>query len=165
MRTFPIGRQTFGGVPFVIGEGSKSIIVLASDRRPGADKMPEEVTIPVGYPVEGFYFLHDFAFAGTGLSGLYEIQYADGGMAQILLYYGENSRDWVDAPGTLAREKGTTSAVAWTGSCVLYAPVAVYRMLWVNPRPGVPVKAVRFANPARATVPILLGLTAVVSQQ
>jgi Tfp pilus assembly protein PilF len=35
-------------------------------------------------------------------------------------------------------------------------------MLWVNPKPAVPVKAVRFANPAMKAVPMLLGLTAVV---
>ena len=42
--------------------------------------------------------------------------------------------------------------------------VGVYRMLWVNPRPDVPVKAIRFANPARRSVPMLLGLTAAVTR-
>ena len=40
--------------------------------------------------------------------------------------------------------------------------VCVFQMLWVNPKPGVAVKAVRFSNPSKAC-PVLIALTAVVS--
>jgi hypothetical protein len=137
--------------------------VRASELRPGADQMPGEVTVPVGYPVEGLYFLHTFTYTGPGLAGLYQIQYADGTTFDLPLYSEENIRDWISPPGLFPREKGTTSVVAWTGSNPMFSLVAVYRMLWVNPRPEVAVKAVRFANPRRSAVPIWMGLTAVVS--
>ena len=54
--------------------------------------------------------------------------------------------------------------MAWTGSCERFPLICVFRMLWVNPRPDVPVKAVRFSNPAKIACPILMGLTAVVKQ-
>jgi hypothetical protein len=65
-RAFPTGRQFFQGVPFVI-DREKSCIVLATPGqfgtttgRPGHDKMPREVTIPIGFKAEGFYFLHSY---------------------------------------------------------------------------------------------------------
>ncbi len=126
--------------------------------------MPKEVTIPIGFAVEGLCFLHSMTHSSTGLDGAYEIQYADGRTADILLYGEENIRDWAANPGPFAREKGTRSAVAWTGSCKMFATIAVYHMLWVNPNPTVPVKAVRFYTPRMESVPILMGLTAAVSK-
>ena len=162
LRTFPVGEQTFQGVPFAIGQPPHSCLVLASDLRPGVDRMPQEISIPLGYCVEGLYFLHTTTYTGPGLAGLYQVQYADGATHDIPLRSEENIRDWISPPGLYPREKGTVSNVAWTGSTPLFRLVAVYRMLWVNPRPEEPVAAVRFANPARQACPILLGLTAVV---
>jgi hypothetical protein len=161
LRTFPTGKRDFQGVPFLIGEAPKSCIVLSSNSRPFRQKMPAEVTIPVGYPVEGFYFLHDSAYGGENVA-LYQIQYADGTTTDVPLYQGVNIRDWSATPGPFLREKGTHSSVAWTGSCPMFNVVAVYKMLWVNPRPDSPVKAVRFSNPEKKGVPILIALTAVV---
>ncbi len=165
LRTFPTGRQTFQGIPFEVGKGKKSIIVL--DTRPDKKDRLLEATIPVGHPVEGFYFLHGAAYAG-GQVGLYQVQYADGTTADIPLVAGENIRDWADwaaASGGFPGERWTRTVVAWTGSCPMFPNgIAIYRTLWVNPRPEVSVKAVRFANPAKAAVPALIGLTAVVKK-
>jgi beta-galactosidase len=160
LRTFPTGNQNFGGVPFTIGTAPKSCIVLSSYSRPKPETLPAEVTIPVGYPVEGFYFLHASAYGGTYVA-LYQVQYADGTRVDVPVIYDINIHDWTN-PGPFMRETATSSMVAWTGSCPMFASIGVYRMLWVNPKPAVPVKAVRFANPAMKAVPMLLGLTAVV---
>jgi hypothetical protein len=166
LRTFPTGPQSFGGVPFAIGKEPKCCIVLNSDARPHPKLLPPEVTIPVGHRVEGFYFLHASAYTpDNGYIGLYQVKYADGTTADIPLYGEVNIRDWISPVGPFVREKGTTSSVAWTGSCPTFREIAVYKMLWVNPRPEAVVKAVRFANPARIAVPVLLGLTAVVPQE
>lgn len=161
LRTFPLGQQSFQGVPFRLGAPPRCCVVLRSDLRPKQDAMPQEVTIPLGYPVEGLHFLHTSTYTGPGLAGAYEIQYADGTRAMLPLKTEENIRDWISPPGPFPREKGTVSSVAWTGSTPLFKLVTVYRMLWVNPRPETPVTAVRFANPAGHACPILLGLTAV----
>jgi len=163
LRTFPTGSQSFQGVPFQIGAPPRCCIVLKSALRPKQDAMPQEVSIPLGYKVEGLHFLHTATYAGAGLTASYDIQYADGTSATIPLKSEENMRDWITTPGPFPREKGTVTNVAWTGTTPLFPLVAVYRMLWVNPRPQTPVAAVRFSNPAGQAQPILLGLTAVTS--
>ena len=164
-RTFPTGKQFFQGVPFVIDK-EKSCIVLAniSTSKPGYDKMPREVTIPIGFKAEGFYFLHSAAYAGPGLTGMYQIQYADGSTFDIPLRTGENINDWTAPPGPFLREKGTTSIFAWTGKCSMFPTISAFRMLWVNPKPDQPVKAIRFSNPGGEAVPILVALTAALAK-
>ena len=161
LRSFPTGDRSFVGRPFKIGAGAKSIIVLKSSLRPPNSDTPEEVTIPIGYPVEGLCFLHSSAYTGGSQVGLYQIQYADGTTAEIPLRNGENIRDWADkSGGEFANERGTRSSVAWTGSCKMFSPISVLMMQWVNPRPEAPVKAVRFAITGGEAAPILIGLTA-----
>lgn len=163
LRSFPTGRQQFGGVPFLVGAGTRSCIVLKSDARPFPERLPADVAIPLGLRVEGLCFLHAATFAGNGQPvGLYRIEYADETVHEIPLVADENIRDWISPPALLPREKGTQSHIAWTGTTKVFPVASVFQMLWVNPRPEVPVKAVRFANPKRTACPILIALTAVV---
>jgi hypothetical protein len=160
LRAFPTGLQLFKGVPFRIGREPKVCIVLASRNRPGFANMPHAVDIPVGYPVEGLFFMHSTAYSG-GHIATYTIEYADGQTEDIKLVGGENISDW-NGVSTLLREKGTQSVAAWLGKNDTFPIVSVYRMMWVNPRPEVPVKLVRFANPRLVNVALLVGLTAAV---
>ncbi len=172
--SFPTGTNNYAGVPFNVPatpasaggpkETDKSIIVLSCKDRPGADKLPTEVTIPLGRKLEGLCFLHSCAYSGSGtMVGLYQIQYADGGKTDIPLCADVSIRDWAGTPGPLPREKGTSSAVAWTGSCKMFSMIGVYRMTWVNPRPDAPIQALRFAHPSGQAVPILMALTTIVA--
>ena len=140
--------------------------MLKSSSKPAHSDTPEEVTIPIGYPVEALAFLHSSACAGSNTRvGVYQIQYADGTTADITLRCGENIRDWTDkSGGEFTCERGTKSYVAWTGSCKMFSPISVLQMRWVNPKPDVAVKAVRFAIGDGSAVPVLLGLTAGVKQ-
>jgi hypothetical protein len=169
LRTLARGKHHFQGVPFVLADSrkdGKSCIVLSSDLRPFPNNLPTEVTIPIGQVLEGLYFLHGFAYTGEGdYAGLYQIQYADGTSVDIPLYGETNVRDWISAPGPFVREKGTTSSIAWTGSCPRFRQIALYKMLWVNPRPEAAIRAVRFANPSRKCVPVLLALTGIVAKE
>ena len=166
LRTFPTGKQNLAGVPFIIGAEPKSCIVLSSRARPFPENLPKEVIIPLGFGVEGLHFLHSSAYTGDGnIVAVYQVQYNDGSTFDVKLIGSENIRDWAGTPGPLVREKGTQSAVAWTGSCPMFNIIGIYRMLWVNPKPEVPVKAVRFFKPGETGgVPVLLGLTAAVSR-
>ena len=166
LRSFPTGRQNFGGVPFQVGTEPRCCIVLKSDARPFPESLPAEVSIPLGFRVEGLSFLHAATYAGNGQQvGLYRIEYADGTGHDISLVADENIRDWVSPPALLPREKVTQSRIAWTGTTKLFPVVSVFQMLWVNPRPETPVKSVRFANPKRVACPILIALTAVVPDE
>ncbi len=164
LRTFPTGPQLFEGVPFRVGKEPKVCVVLASKPRPGFATLPKAVDIPVGYPVEGLYFLHSAAFSGEGMTlASYTIEYADGRTVDIPLICGENISDWA-SPRPFMREKGTRSVIAWTGKNEVFPLVGVFRMLWVNPRPDVPVKQVRFGGPL-ISVPMLVGMTAAVRRE
>jgi tetratricopeptide (TPR) repeat protein len=124
--------------------------------------MPKEVTIPLGYAAEGLYLLHGTAFSG-GQVAVYTVEYADGQTLEIPLVSRENIHDWANA-APLPRERGTKSVIAWTGKNGVFPRIGIYRMLWVNPRPDVPLKRLVFANPRLAAVPGLLGVTAAVSR-
>ncbi len=160
LREFPTGPQLFKGVPFMIGKEPKVCVVLASKNRPGFATMPKEVTIPIGHPVEGLFFLHTTAWAGSP-TAIYTIQYEDGQSVDIPLMCGINISDWAN-PRPFFREQGTQSVIAWTGKNDVFALVGVSRMLWTNPRPEVTVKAVRFWGPNK-NVPVLFGITAAVA--
>jgi hypothetical protein len=160
LRTFPTGKQVFGGVPFDIGAEPKCCIVLKSDSRPGKEGLPASVTIPVGQTVEGLCFLHSAAYTNKGQIGLYQIVYQDGSTTDIPLIHGENLRDWADTPSAFTRERTTQSRVAWTGTTKVFPVVCVYQMLWVNPRPDAAIKEVKFSNPS-AACPVLMGITLV----
>jgi hypothetical protein len=161
LKLFPTGSREFGGVPFLIGPEPKSCIVLKSDSRPHKENFPADATIPVGGKIEGLWFLHSAAYTSEGLAGMYQVQYQDGSTLEIPLVNEENIRDWVSPPSAFAREKGTQSRVAWTGTTSVFPTVCVYQMLWVNPRPDAIVRAVKFSNPSRAC-PVLLAVTTVV---
>jgi hypothetical protein len=165
LRTFPTGKQVFHDVPFTIGSGAKSIIVLASESRPGKETLPWEVTVPVGCAVEGLYFLHGTAYCSSGQAGLYQVKYADGTTEDIPLIVGRNIRDWVDNnTGGFDHERGTRTVAAWTGKCKAFPSITAYMTLWVNPQPQKSVVSVRFSTPTRKPVVGLIGLTAVVSK-
>jgi hypothetical protein len=165
LRSFPTGKQNFHGVPFTIGTGAKSIIVLASESRPGKESMPWEVTIPVSCAVEGFYFLHGTAYCQSGQAGLYQVKYADGTTQDIPLIAGRNIRDWADKnTGNFDHERETKTVAAWSGQCKTFPSISLYMTLWVNPQPRKSVVSVRFSTPTRQAVVGLIGLTAVVKK-
>jgi len=163
LRTLPTGRQIFGKIPFDIQPGSNSIIVLKSSYRPPGSDTPEEVIIPLGYPVEGLAFLHSSAYAGRGNIALYQILYEDGKTIDIPLICKMNMFDWTDIElRSLQNDQTTESEIAWQGSCPMFKSINLLLMRGANPYPETPVKAVRFAIADGEAVPILIGLTAVV---
>jgi hypothetical protein len=163
LRTFPTGKQSFKGVPFAIGEAPKCCIVLAAGSRPNMDQMPKSVVIPVGFSAEGLFFLQGSAYTGDGIICNYRVEYEDGTFCDIPVKGRETIFDWV-GPRPANNEKGTSSVVAWTGSNEVFPLIGVYRMLWVNEKPAVPIKSVVFSTPEMKSVPVLLGLTAAVKK-
>jgi hypothetical protein len=164
LRALPTGRQNFQGIPFLIGEGPLNCILLANQRK-GGDTLPREVALPLGYAVEGLYFLHTSAWtAADGTEILsYRVEYADGTAISVPVRGGVSIYDWI-GPKPFLNETGTRSATAWTGSCGNFPVIAVYRMLWVNPRPEAVVQRVVCARPTLVSLPVLIGVTAAVDK-
>jgi hypothetical protein len=163
VRGFPAGKQTFQGVPFLIGSGPKGIIALRNPARPGAADFSTEVTIPIGTKTEGFYFIHGSAFTSPSDLGSYQVQYADGTSLKVPLKKGANMWDWTATHAGFTQEKGTRSNVAWTGSNDVFNSISLYRMLWVNLKPDVVVTNVRMSSSGQSSL-MLAGLTAVIAK-
>ena len=163
VRGFPAGKQTFQGVPFLIGSGPKGIIALRNPARPGAADFSTEVTIPIGTKTEGFYFIHGSAFTSPSDLGSYQVQYADGTSLKVPLKKGANMWDWTATHVGFTQEKGTRSNVAWTGSNDVFNSISLYRMLWVNLKPDVVVTNVRMSSSGQSSL-MLAGLTAVIAK-
>ena len=62
MKDFTTGERRFGGLPFKIPDGQKSVVVLKSSARANGD-LPEKVAIPVGRKFDTLFFLHSGAGA------------------------------------------------------------------------------------------------------
>ena len=93
---------------------------------------------------------------------MYQVQYQDGSTVDIPLVNGENIRDWTAAArGLSPRERARRAASPGRARTKAFPVVCVFQMLWVNPKPDVAVKAVRFSNPSKAC-PVLIAVTAVV---
>ncbi len=167
LKAFKTGKINCQGIPFLVGDHPNSCIVLRNKNRPYPDKYPSEVTIPVGYPVEGFYFLQGFAYCGGALISVFQVVYDDGTTYDVKVIGDVNAKDWAQGPSNgFPYEKDTFSSVAWTGSSSMFPVVAVYKMLWVNPKPEVPVKAIRyFKTREMITVHMFMGLTSVLKRE
>jgi hypothetical protein len=143
-----------------------SCLVLRNASRPFPAKYPSEVTIPIGYAVEGFHVLQTFAGAGDKPIATLQMVYGDGTTHDVKLIGDVNARDWAQGPSSrFPHEKETATSVAWTGSSETFPVITVYKMLWVNPRPDVPVRAIRyFKTPDMISVHALMGLTALLKK-
>jgi len=166
LEAFKTGKLNFQGIPFFVGDNPKSCIVLKNVNRPYPDKYPSEVKIPIGYQVEGFYFLQGFAWCGGGLISIFQIVYDDGTTYDIKVIGDVNAHDWAGGPNnSFPHEKDTFSSVAWVGPSAMFPVVATYKMLWVNPKPEVAVKAIRYFKTAdMKAVHIFMGLTSVLKR-
>ena len=166
LRSFPTGQQNFGGVPFLVGAEPRCCIVLKSDARPFPERLPADVSIPLGFRVEGLCFLHAATYAGDGQPvGLYTDRVRGRKRARNPARGGrEHSRLGLAAFPLAARE-GHAEPHRLDRQHEVFPVVCVFQMLWVNPRPETAVKSVRFANPKRSACPILIALTAVVPDE
>ena len=119
LRTFPQKGLTSGGIPLKPAAGERQAVALCRPDGPLGEALPDSVTIPLGYAVEGLHFLHTAAWVGSGPVGQYVIEYADGARHRIRLRPGRHLRDWTQ-PGEVTGQRGTTASIAWTGSTPRY---------------------------------------------
>ena len=154
MKGFPEGDRNFLNVPFVLAKAPKNCLALASGRELAKESLPKEVVVPLGFPVEGLYFLHAAANASGGIAANYRIVYEDGSSFDVQVKAGVNIADW----NALKILPG--AEIVWTGSNDEFPMTGVYRMLWVNHKPETPVKEIVFSNPEMKSFPVLIGITA-----
>jgi len=163
MRELKAGERRLGGVPFRLGDGPRSIVVLRSVNRTAGD-LPERVTIPIGKKLDTLFFLHAAAWCPRGGDEAfrYLIHYADG-KDVTLPVTGNMLADWTADPVVrFPLENDTFTTVAETVKNAQFRQGSIYRMEWGAPleRRGVEIKSIEFIGGGKC-VPILLGITGV----
>ncbi len=138
MRNLPTGRRKFGAIEFDVidpkANAGRSIVKLGGDW----------VTVPVGHQTgQAVYFMHaaPFGTAGGAVLGYYDVCYADGVEQRIHVRNGhEVGLWWGIGPGAVDR---STTRIAWQGANGQWKNVGLYMFGWNNPRPDVPITAIR----------------------
>jgi hypothetical protein len=136
LAALPTGKQTFAGVPFVVGD---SVVQLGSTLLPGK---PKKVTgIKVGSHAARLHFFHSCGHSGGTPEGTvvarYVVHYEDDSTATIEVVWGRDVKDWWIAPG----ERGPTkSKVGWEGENALVkatgSKIQISVTTWENPSPA-----------------------------
>jgi hypothetical protein len=156
------GKQTLGGVQFLIGD---EVIRLGGLRVPN---LPERVEgILVDGPAERLYLFHATMWGrtfdvcdGTTI-GRYDVHYMDGTQATIPIICGEDVRDswnW-DESRSVTRGK-----VVWEGTNPAAPqgapPLRLYLSAWENPHPDKKIVSIDFVSANTNATPFCVAITA-----
>ena len=109
------------------------------------------------------HFLHSAIFAtdafGTPV-GSYNVHYADGRSDWVPIATSKDLLDWL----SLSQENLANAVVAWTGqntkSRQTGQTVRLYKMVWNNPFPSVPITRIDFIGSSLQAKPFLVAITA-----
>ncbi|MBM4044681.1 MAG: hypothetical protein FJ279_06165, partial [Planctomycetes bacterium] len=162
MRQFPVGEQTFRGVPFSIVDpaknGGRSCIALRGQAwkgYPPRDYFPESASIAVGKKATTLYFLQTCAWPATAgqSAARYVLRYEDGSTAETPLVCGYDLCDWFNI------KDGDRCFVAWVSLARGGASYGVHVAWWRNPFPDKKIESLTFRSENTSAVPILLAVT------
>ncbi len=154
LRKFPVGKQTFYGIPFNIMDPSensgKSCIVLFGGERP---YFPMDAKFLIEQKAKSIYFLHTVAWSASPPVFSYEIVYEDGESFEKMIYIGKETSTFWDPKDTPA------SKVAWSGDNPVHSPVGVSIYGLANPHPDKVIKGIKIHSQGTAAVPVVIAVT------
>lgn len=159
LRTMPIGKQKFYGVPFEIIDPSqnngKSIVVLKSQNSP---LFPSSVNnIPINKKARAIYFLHASAWTRPEEIAYYLIRYEDGETLKIPVIGNQNIADWWKGPLPEEVSKPVPVKVEPILTKNPWRYIRVFE--WVNPWPEKKILSIDFVSEGKLSIPILIGIT------
>jgi hypothetical protein len=145
LQELPQGKQTFGGVEFLVGEGC---IQLGGPR---LAKMPEKVPgIKVGLALAKLHVLHGTGWGGSVKDGAliarYVVYYDDQTSEIIPIAYGIDLRDWWNVDDSMEVERGK---VVWEGTTDSFGQgvkIRLYLGTWENPHPEKTVTSITYVS-------------------
>jgi len=153
------GVRHLGGLTFEL----RGVVQLAG-RDPDSARFPTATgAIPAGRAVERIHLLHGIngRVPDETRVGQLILDYSDGARETLAVAYGRHVRDWWFHEFEPVTDQQT--AMAWTGHNAAVraegASLRLYRTTWLNPRPGVPVRQLRYESARTAAAPFVLGLT------
>ena len=167
LRIFPVGGQTFEGVPFRVidpaaNNGAACVVLntAGNGRYPKGDR-PNEVSMPVNRKLTRLVFLVAGAWAIEGdVAAELVVKFAGGeGLFEadtIPLKVGVNLADWFIRGGAvLPRAK-----LAWSGVDErIPNPIGVWMFEWTNPQPQAEIRTLVFRTGNARTIPALIAVT------
>ncbi|MGO8926756.1 MAG: hypothetical protein ACLQU3_07700 [Limisphaerales bacterium] len=90
------------------------------------------------------------------------MHFADGQQSERAIRYGQDVQDWFLKLGGPPEHKDAVRT--WVGTNALTADMGVsyrlYKSVWDNPRPGVPVERIDFISTMSYCAPFLIAITA-----
>ncbi len=169
LSTLARGVQVLAGVKFDL-RGMVRLLGndASNDRSTAAQRMAagEHISgIRIARCCRRLHFLHGTGWVETAGKEIaqYVIHYADGEVARRPVRYDNDVRNFIWlTPGDLAEHPDAVRA--WTGTNALTAEnglsLRLYKSVWENPRPDVPVASVDFVSTMTACHPFLIAMTA-----
>jgi len=150
LASLPSGAQELAGVPFQIPQGAVAL------RRSGKQTVEVEVNASVG----AVYLLHTAGNIGaSGVMGAVTWVFEDGEEHAVYLRSGQHGSGWWFPELSDEARKSQQSALAWQGSNAFCTRVGVCWVALPNPRPDIPLRALRFDAALDGATYALLGLT------
>jgi WD40 repeat protein/tRNA A-37 threonylcarbamoyl transferase component Bud32 len=157
------GIQTLAGVKFDL---RGLVRLLGSYGEPGRSAVRERITgIKIARRCRRLHFLHGTGWVEAEGKEIakYVIHYADGQLNERPVRYGNDVRNFIWlTPSDLLEHKDAVRA--WTGTNALTAEnglsLRLYKSVWENPRPDVPVASIDFISTMTACHPFLIAITA-----
>jgi len=152
MRNLPVGRRRFGVIEFDVIDpdrnGGRAAVRLDPSGRHG----PTRITVPADAVTgRSLYFMHVLPHSAPryAVAATYDVCYADGQEERIHVRNGKEVGHWwgiSDQPDTRRHNHPvdrSVARVAWQGPNGMWKNVGLHMMGWNNPRPDVPITAVR----------------------
>jgi beta-galactosidase len=151
LRGLPLGRQTFAGVEFDIADGC--IALRSASQLAHAPAAVQGIT--VGARCDALAFLHAAAWAsGDGQTvAVWEVRYEDGRTEEIAMADGVAVGEW------WRPEDLPMAPVAWRGANPVHEPVGLFRHVWRNPWPTVPIATLSVASANTDAVYLLVAIS------
>jgi hexosaminidase len=154
----PGGQVRFKGLTFNLANLEDRLqpaaIVLRS-KLTATLPLPTEVEIGLGEKAAQLAILHatNFACEADAKVGEYQVTYADGQVATIDVIYGRNILSYTDLKAV------PEAPIVWTGATKAGEPVALRVLIWDNPCPDEPIRALTARSAGATGSLMVLGLT------
>ncbi len=149
-----LGKRPYGLIDPKKNNGKGVISFAGSDKCPF---FPKEVKgIQVNHKANMLWFLQTACWAGVPVNTLvaqYQINYADGTNVIIPVRVGMEIGDWWN-PSPLSNAE-----VAWTGKNLMQAPIGIWGMSWVNPKPDKEISSIDVTAALSPVQLVLLAIT------
>jgi hypothetical protein len=172
LSALPSGRQWLQGVPFdLLPNTGPQCLMLAAAKDTEGNLPADAWQVPLGIQAEALVFLHtgsrperfarhiyDRAKVNPGPIGAYVIHYADGETEELRLEWNVTLSDWNSQLGS------AFGRTAWSGTTAGGALARIEALTWRNPHPEKTITAFDVVSSRSTVRPVLLAVTAVVSE-